>query len=65
MAEKSHHHPTRPFSFYGLEQVPQDRGTMMSLRPVFQYLGQAMGLALGGVALFFFSYQVVRVALEL
>ena len=47
------------FSLYALEQVPMARGTMMSLRRVFQNLGQALGPAVGGVALFFFSYQVL------
>jgi len=50
------------FSFYSLEQIPQARGTMMSLRRVFQNIGQTLGPALGGAMLFFFSYQAVGLA---
>jgi DHA1 family inner membrane transport protein len=46
-----------------LDQVPNSRGTMMSVRSVFSNIGVAIGTAVGGVLLVFFSYQAVGVAL--
>jgi predicted MFS family arabinose efflux permease len=45
-----------------LDQVPQSRGTMLSLRNVCGSIGAAIGTALGGALLILFSYQAVGLA---
>ncbi len=42
-----------------LEQVPEARGTMMSINSIFITLGGGVGAALGGVALVLFGYTGV------
>ena len=46
-----------------LEQVPRDRGSMMSLRVAFAGIGSAMGVALGGVVLALYNYQTIALVL--
>jgi predicted MFS family arabinose efflux permease len=42
-----------------LEQVPKFRGTMMSINSAALSLGNALGSALGGLALVLFSYEIM------
>jgi predicted MFS family arabinose efflux permease len=42
-----------------VDQVPDSRGTMMSLHRIFQNTGAAIGTAVGGALLALFSYQVL------
>jgi predicted MFS family arabinose efflux permease len=52
------------FSCLALDQVPQSRGTMMSLKSMFHNIGTAIGAAVGGAMLILFSsYQAVGIAL--
>jgi predicted MFS family arabinose efflux permease len=51
------------FSCLVLDQVPKSRGTMMSTRSIFGAMGGAIGAAVGGVALFLFSYQALGLAI--
>jgi predicted MFS family arabinose efflux permease len=46
-----------------LEQVPEFRGTMMSIDTAAINLGSALGTALGGLALVFFDYEGLGIAL--
>jgi predicted MFS family arabinose efflux permease len=47
------------FSCLVLDQVPQSRGTMLSLKSVSGSIGSAIGAAVGGALLVLFSYQAV------
>lgn len=51
------------FSCLILDQVPQSRGTILSLNTVCGGVGGAIGVAVGGALLVLFSYQVVGFAL--
>jgi predicted MFS family arabinose efflux permease len=52
------------FSCLALDQVPQSRGTMMSMKSMFLNIGTAIGAAVGGAMLILFgSYQAVGIAL--
>ena len=52
------------FSCLALDQVPQFRGTMMSMKSMFHNIGAAIGAAVGGAMLILFSsYQAVGIAL--
>ena len=42
-----------------LEQVPEFRGTMMSLTSAAQSLGSALGAALGGLMLVWYDYLIM------
>ena len=42
-----------------VDQVPESRGTMMSLHRIARNAGEAIGAAIGGVLLTLFSYQVL------
>ena len=42
-----------------VDQVPESRGTMMSLHRIARNAGEAVGAAIGGVLLALFSYQVL------
>ncbi len=44
-----------------LEQLPQVRGTMMSLSYAFVGLGSALGGAIGGFTLIFYNYQMLGI----
>ena len=46
-----------------LEQVPEFRGTMMSIDTAAINLGSALGTALGGLALLSFDYEGLGIAL--
>jgi len=46
-----------------LEQVPEFRGTMMSINSAAMNLGSAIGTALGGLTLVLFDYEVLGLAL--
>ena len=48
-----------------LEQVPEYRGTMMSVDSAFVNLGYALGAAVGGMALIWFGYEGLGTALGL
>jgi predicted MFS family arabinose efflux permease len=50
------------FSCLVLDQVPQSRGTMLSLRSVSGSVGTAIGAAIGGALLVVSSYQAVGLA---
>jgi predicted MFS family arabinose efflux permease len=51
------------FSCLALDQVPNDRATMMSMRSVFGSVGGAVGAALAGAMLIIFgSYQAVGIS---
>jgi len=51
------------FASLTLEQVPQFRGTMMSLRSAFLGIGSFIGITIGGTVLNTFNYQAVGIAL--
>jgi predicted MFS family arabinose efflux permease len=52
------------FQCLALDQVPQSRGTMMSMKAMFLTIGSAIGAAIGGAMLILFgSYQAVGIAL--
>ncbi len=42
-----------------VDQVPEARGTMMSLHRIAMNAGEAIGAAIGGAVLFFFSFQIL------
>jgi DHA1 family purine base/nucleoside efflux pump-like MFS transporter len=44
-----------------VDQVPESRGTMMSLHRIARNAGEAIGAAIGGVLLALFSYQVLGI----
>ncbi len=46
------------YQAYVLEQAPKARSTMMSMRNIFSNLGEAVGAALGGALLIFFSFDL-------
>jgi MFS family permease len=46
-----------------LEQVPELRGTMMSLFAAFAGVGAAVGAGIGGLALIFFDYERLGIIL--
>ncbi|MFX0200067.1 MAG: MFS transporter [Candidatus Hodarchaeota archaeon] len=46
-----------------LEQIPSFRGTMMSLNSASTWMGSALGASVGGLALNFFDYNGVGIAL--
>ncbi|MFQ6124226.1 MAG: MFS transporter [Candidatus Heimdallarchaeota archaeon] len=46
-----------------LEQVPRFRGTMMSLRSASTSMGAALGAGVGGLALFWWDFESVGIAL--
>jgi len=53
-----------PWSVLALDQVPDFRGTMMSLRSIVLSIGSAIGTAVGGIVLTSIgSYQVVGISL--
>ena len=53
-----------PWSVLALDQVPNFRGTMMSLRSIVLSIGSAIGTAVGGIALTFLgSFQVLGISL--
>ena len=49
------------FNSLALEQVPDFRGTMMSLSQVSQNAGQAIGTALSGVILVVYDYEFLSI----
>ncbi len=53
-----------PWSVLALDQVPDFRGTMMSLRSIVLSIGSAIGTAVGGITLTFLgSYQMLGIFL--
>jgi len=46
-----------------LEQVPEYRGTMMSLNSASWYMGTALGAGLGGLMLLWYDYNMLGIAL--
>ena len=50
---------TSAFGSLNIEQVPDSRGTMMSMAAMFGALGGAMGVAIGGTVLDLFSFQIL------
>ena len=51
------------FASLTLEQIPQFRGTMMSLRSAFLGIGSFIGITIAGTVLNTYSYQAVGIAL--
>jgi len=54
---------TSAFASLTLEQVPQFRGALMSLRGAFAGMGSFLGIAIGGIVLNSYSYQAVGILL--
>jgi MFS family permease len=51
------------FTALALDQVPESRGTFISIRSMFRYVGTAIGAAIGATLLSVFaSYQAVGIA---
>ena len=51
------------FTALALDQVPESRGTFISMRAMFRYIGITIGAALGATLLSVFaSYQAIGIA---
>jgi len=48
-----------------VDQVPESRGTMISLHRIARNAGEAIGAAIGEVLLALLSYQVLGIGLNL